>query len=1011
MLYTEKGTVEDFIIEELQHLGWKYVKPEDMKSIRKENLEEPLVVEELTDALKKINSEFELTDADLDFVIVSLRTIPANLEGIKRFLDIFRNGLVVPLQKEGKEGVIKLVDLENENIDNNEFVVTNQFRVEGTKGNIRADIVLLVNGIPLVLIECKNPTSEEVDWTDAYGQIERYEEQAPEIFKYVQFSMASDGIKTYYFPNSFAEEGKDLLSVWKDPYPFKTDEFKDDLLKVAVYGLLSKPNLLDMIENFVFIKKEKDKSTKIMSRYMQFRASNRIFHRVVDTLQKKEDNKFGLIWHWQGSGKTYAMAFSAWKLFHCPEAKKPSIFVLVDRRDLEKQIEEDFSFIEVPIEKVHSIKELIEILKWGKEGKRGIFLVTIEKFRPKEFAQLQKEAGKIEIKRENVIVLADEVHRTQYGKFGTLMRSVFKNAFIFGFTGTPLSKIERNTFQKFCPKDELYLDRYSMLDALEDGFTVSLSYQARLPQYHLNRKEFEEFTKFEEEEIKTLSSEEKRELRKKIKVIKAFVKKPERINTIAKDIATHFKEIVEPTELKAMIVTIDREACVLYKNALDTLLPSARHSEIVMTSAQNDKGILKEYFQKLQDRWEKEQNIKDVKQINEKVVEWFKERKEPKILIVTDMLITGFDAPNLWTMYLDKPLKEHRILQAIARTNRPFRNKKFGLINDYIGILAELEKAFEKFEASDAKSLKVVIRDLEKEKETFGKLIKEALKFFEAVKREDTRESLRSAVDVLKLDLDKAKNFEKLMKDLMRSYEMLKGDPFLVDFLMDYTWLVKIYVAYYKDVKKQNVNELEIEKLSKKTIQLIQKTIDVKEIDDIFPTISVDRKYIEILKKSAPKTMGAAIDAINVIRHEGRVHANSPFFINLSREVEKTYENLMAKKIETKEASKKILDISERIAEWKKEEQEIGGDKYPIYEAMKSVVLGIDKQRIIAFINELLIHLQEKKLLFNGWQQQRDVRHKVRVEIRLQLLSKLRNYRSKLDDMTEGIFAALEGMK
>jgi type I restriction enzyme R subunit len=992
MIYTEKGTVEEFLLREIQRLDWKYVKPEEMRSRRKENFEEPLVVEELTDVLKRINSNFELTDADLDFIIVSLRTLPANLEGIRRFLDIFRNGLVVPLQKEGKERIIRVVDLEN--INNNEFTVTNQFRVEGTKGYIRADIVLLVNGIPLVLIECKNPTAEEVDWTDAYEQIKRYEEQAPEIFKYVQFSIASDGIKTYYFPNSFAEEGKDLLSIWKNPYPFKADEFKDDLLKIAVYGLLSKLNLLDIIENFTFIKKEKDKSTKIMSRYMQFRASNRIFQRVMNTLAKKEANKFGLIWHWQGSGKTYAMAFSAWKLFHCPEAEKPSIFVLVDRRDLEKQIEEDFSFIEVPIEKVHSIKELIEILKWGKEGKRGIFLVTIEKFRPKEFLQLQKEAGKIEIRRENVIVLADEVHRTQYGKFGTLMRSVFKNAFIFGFTGTPLSKIERNTFQKFCPKDELYLDRYSMLDALEDGFTVSLSYQARLPQYHLNRKEFEEFTKFEEEEIKTLSSEEKRELRKKIKVIKAFVKKPERINTIAKDIATHFKEIVEPTELKAMIVTIDREACVRYKNALDTLLPSARHSEIVMTSAQNDKGILKEYFQKLQDRWEKEQNIKDVKQINGKTVEWFKERKEPKILIVTDMLITGFDAPNLWTMYLDKPLKEHRILQAIARTNRPFRNKKFGLINDYIGILAELEKAFEKFEASDAKSLKVVIRDLEKEKETFGKLIKEALKFFEAVKREDTRESLRSAVDVLKLDLDKAKNFEKLMKDLMRSYEMLKGDPFLVDFLLDYTWLVKIYVAYYKDVKKQNVNELEIEKLSKKTIQLIQQTIDVKEIDDLFPTISVDRKYIEILKKSAPKTVGAAIDAINVIR-----------------EVEKTYEDLMAKKIETREASKKILDISERIAEWKKEEQEIGEDKYPIYEAMRSVVPGIDKQRIIAFIHELLIHLQEKKLLFNGWQQQRDVRHKVRVEIRLQLLSKLKNHRNRLDDMTEGIFSGLEGMK
>jgi len=1008
MFYTEKGAVEDFTIQELQKLGWEYVKPEEMKLQRKENFDEPLALEELRSVLRKINSKVELTDADLDFIVVSLRTIPGNLEGIRRFLDIFRNGLVVPLQKEGKEQVIKLVDLEN--IENNEFVVTNQFRVEGLKGNIRADIVLLVNGIPLVLIECKNPTAEEVDWTDAYRQIKRYEDQAPEIFKYVQFSIATDGIKTYYFPNAFAEEGKDFLSIWKDPYPFPLDEFKEDMLKISVYGLLSKPNLLDLIENFTFIRKEKDKSTKIMTRYMQFRASNRISQRVIGTLTKKENKKFGLIWHWQGSGKTYAMAFSAWKLFHCPEAEKPSIFVMVDRRDLEEQVEKDFSFIEVPIERVHSIKELTEILKWGKEGKRGIFLVTIEKFSPKEFLQLEKEGNKLEIKRENVIVLSDEVHRTQYGKFATLMRSVFKNAFIFGFTGTPLSKIERNTFQKFCPKDEFYLDRYSMLDALKDGFTVSLSYQARLPQYHLSKQQLEEFSEFEEEEIKTLSPEEQRELKKKIRVTKAFIKKPERIKTIAKDVVEHFKEIVEPTELKAMIVTIDREACVLYKNAIDEIL-HPNYSEIVMTFNPNDKGVVKDCFQKLQDRYWKEHKIKEVKQIHDKIIEGFKERKEPEILIVTDMLITGFDAPNLWTMYLDKPLKEHRILQAIARTNRPFLNKKFGLINDYVGVLTELEKAFEKFEASDANALKVVIRDLEKEKETFKELIEKASEFFKAIKREDTRESLRSAVEVLKLDLDKAKNFEKVMKELMKSYEMLRGDPFLKDYLLEYTWLMKTYVAYYKDVKKQNVNELEIDKLSKKTIQLIQQTIDVKEIEDEFPTVSVDEKYIEVLKKTVPKTMGAAIDVVTTIQHEVRVHSNSSFFINLSREVERTYEELRNKKIETKEAVQRLLNLSEKIVEWKKEEKEIGKDKYLIYEAIRSVIPNIDKQKAIALVNDLFAHLEDRKLLFKGWQLQRDVRRKVKAEVRLQLLSKLRNYRSKMDEITEGIFGALEGMR
>jgi len=1003
MTYTEKGTVEDFIIQELQKLGWKYLTQKEMEAKRKGSLEEPLVLEDLKDSIRKLNPDIDFTDADLDFIAVSLRTIPSNLDGIKRFLDIFRNGIVVPIQKENKEKVVRLFDLEN--VENNEFVVTNQFRVEGSKGNIKADIILLVNGIPLVCIECKSPTEEKVDWTTAYAQIKRYEREAPELFKYVQYSIATDGMKTRFFPNGFNEENKDFLSEWKDPHPFKAAEFKDDILKITVYGLLSKSNLLDLIENFTFIRKETDKSTKIMTRYMQFRASEKIYQRVIRTLRKKENSKFGLIWHWQGSGKTYTMAFSAWKLYHSPEAERPSIFVLVDRKNLEEQVKNDFGFIQVPIEKIEHVDDLIDILKWGKEGKRGIFLVTIEKFRPKEFLQLAKEGAKTEIKRENVIVLADEVHRTQYGKFATLMRSIFRNAFIFGFTGTPLSKIERNTFQKFCPRGELYLDRYSMLDALKDEFTVRLTYEPKLPEYHLNERQYRQFVKFEEEEIKTLSKAEQKELRKKIRVITAFVKKPERVKKITEDIAGHFKDIVEPTDLKAMIVTVDRDACVQYKNALDQLLPS-NYSEIVMTFTPNDKEPIRTYFDKLSKKY----GTKDEKEIHDKITESFKTGKEPRILIVTDMLITGFDAPVLWTMYLDKPLKEHRILQAIARTNRPFLNKKFGLIVDYVGVLSELEKAFQKFEASDAKDLRVVIRQLDKEKDEFKNLLQKALKIFESVKKEDTRESLESAMNIL-VNPDVAKQFETTMRALMKSYEMLRGDPFLAQYLSDYTWLVKILVAYNKRFKKKDVDELKIGELSKKTFQLIQQTIDVKEIEDTYPTLSIDAEYVEALKKSKPKTMGAAIDVITNVQHEVRMHSGSPFFINLSREVERTYEELRARKIDTEEALTKALDFSERIAQWKSEEKEIGKDKYPMYEALKTALPDVEKQKAIAFVNHLSDHLEKSGLLFEGWQLQRDVRRKVKSETRLLLLSEYKEHRDRIDELTEQLFGAMEGMQ
>lgn len=1002
MVYTEKGTVENFIIQELQNLGWEYVKPENMNARRQEDFQEPLVAADLREALPRINDKVELVDADLDFIITTLRTIPANVEGTRKFLDIFRNGLIVPVQKESKESIIKLVDLEN--LKNNTFTVTNQYKVEVLKPD-KPDIVLLVNGIPLVLIECKNPAAE-VDWTDAYDQIKRYEEEIPDIFKYVQFSIATDGIKTYYFPNAFNERNKDALGVWKDPYPARKEDFKDDLLKIAVYGLLAKPNLMDLIENFVFVRKEKGKSTKVMARYMQFRASSKIFERVLDTLQKKEDSKFGLIWHWQGSGKTYTMAFSAWKLFQCAEAQRPSIFVMVDRKDLEEQIEKDFSFVEIPVEKISSIKRLAEILKWGKEGKRGIFLVTVEKFAPKEFEQLEKQGEKFEIERENVIVLADEVHRTQYRKFATLWRSIFKNAFMFGFTGTPLHKVDRNTFQRFCPKGELYLDRYSMLDALQDGFTVELSYQARLPGYHLNKEQLEAFGEFEEEEIKALSSEEQKELKRKVKVAQAFAKKPGRVKVIAEDLASHFKEVVEPTGLKAMIVTIDREACVLYKNAIDKLLPSD-DSEIVMTFEQNPKGAVKEYLKTLEDKY----GTRDIKDIHNKIIENFKSKEQPKILIVTDMLITGFDAPSLWTMYLDKPLKEHRLLQAIARTNRPCFNKKFGLINDYIGVLGELEKAFEMFEATDAKDLRLIIWDLSREKETFKGLLGKALKIFQGVKREDTHEGLRKVVDVLKLDPEKAKDFETTIKALMKSYEMLQGDPFLKDYLRDYTWLVQIYIAYNKDVRKTQVDELKIGELSRKTVKLIQQTIDVRRIEDMYPTVSVDQKYVEALRKKKPETLGAAIDVLTTIQHEARSHPNSPFFINLSQDVEKAYEELRARKAATGQAVMQLLDFSEKIVKWKEEEKEIGKEKYPVYEAVKAVIPEVKREKAVDLVNRLLAHLEEKGLVFKGWQLQRDIRRKVRAEITLSLLSSLKNYKSRVDELTDKVFEALEGIR
>ncbi|RKY01568.1 hypothetical protein DRP77_09485 [Candidatus Poribacteria bacterium] len=1000
---TERTAVEEFIIQELQKLGWRYIPPKEMNILRGNDFGEPLVVDLLKSALRRINEDVELTEADLEFAIASLRRIPASPEGIGELLDKLKNGLVVPLQEEKREQVLRLLDFENP--DNNEFIVTNQYEIKGPyAGRRRPDIVLIVNGIPLVLIECKSPVREETTWFDAYKQIKGYEEDVPELFKYVQFSIATDGVKTRYFPNAFKEEGEDLLSEWKDPYPFDGKDLGDDPLRIAIHGLLNRRNLLDLVENFIFMRREIwGGLSKIMARYMQFRAANKIFQRAIKRLRGGGEEKFGLIWHWQGSGKTYTMAFAAWKLHRCLEAENPSIFVVVDRKDLEEQIERDFAFIDVPLERVTSIKHLIEILTWGekREGKRGIFLVTIEKFSPKQFQELEVKGGEVVIRRRNVIVLADEVHRTHYGKFATLMRSVFAEASIFGFTGTPLSKRERNTFQKFCPRGELYLDRYSMLDALNDGFTIPLSYEAKLPLYLLKREEIEELAKFEEE-IELLSPQEKRELRRRINPIKAAVKDEQRVKEIAKSVAEHFKEVVEPTGLKAMIVAIDREACALYKRALDELLPS-HYSEIVMTFNRRDKGIIKDYFEELFQRF----GSSDLKAIHRKIVDDFKMKEFPKILIVTDMLITGFDAPVLWTIYLDKPLREHRILQTIARANRPYQNKKFGLIVDYIGVLKDLERAFEQFERGDVDEIRVVIRDLGEERKLFEEGLAEALSIFEGVKRDDTYESLDSALNIL-IDQEKAEGFKRAMKRLMRSYEMLAGEPFLKPHLRDYTWLTKVYVAYRKRFERADVDELKIEALSRKTAALIQRAIDVEGIEERYPTVTIDKRYVERLRKAPPKTVGAAIDVITNVQREIRMHQTSPFFRGLIREVEEVYEELRQRKAVTEEAIKRILGIVRRIAEWKTEREQIGERRHSIYESMKSVLPDLGRDEALSFADSLIFDLRAKGLLFEGWQEQQGVRRDVRKEIRLRVLSKFRDRGQKVDELVESVFKALE---
>jgi len=578
MSFTEKSLVEDYVIRKLEK-NWKFIPPNNLERM---SYEEPLLIPNLIRALKRINEEIGIGDDEIRHVLNELKFKGTGIEGAKHILNFYKFGVPVKFEK---ERVVKYVQLfAFDNIENNEFIVSRQVIYEGRE-RIRTDIMLYVNGIPLVNIECKNPASLSESWFNAYRQIKDYEKIVPELYKYVQIGIAAESIAKYFPIVPWQEEVK--IHEWRE-------ELKDSI--DSTIEMLSRETLLDLIKNFLFFRVEFGNATKVIARYMQYRAANKMVNRVLQNLEGKKEKNKGLIWHWQGSGKTLTMIFAANKLYYARILENPTIFFIVDRIELEEQLYNEFNSLEiVKPEIIGSMKELKDVLSYDDyRGKRGIFITLIHKFRPDELRELQKELKEISkeketiMRRKNVIAFIDEGHRTQYGLLAAQMKSILKNTFFFALTGTPISKRGRDTYLEFSyPPDEIYLDRYFITDSIRDGFTVKIAYQPRLDELHLEKDMLGLFLEVEFEEIPEVIREEVEEkVKKRLNIIKLVLENPNRIKIIAEDVAEHFKNNVDG-KFKAMVVAASRKACVLYKKYLDLHLPK-EYSEIVMTYNRTD---------------------------------------------------------------------------------------------------------------------------------------------------------------------------------------------------------------------------------------------------------------------------------------------------------------------------------------------------------------------------------------------------------------------------------------
>lgn len=770
MPFNELNSVEHFIIKELtgvnlnslfvsepddatyNTVGWRYIPADKLQR----EITEVLLESELKQALIRINPVIAQQPQRADEVIHKLRAILITVgnTGLVKANEVFANWLkgemTMPFGKNNEHTDIRLIDFED--LTKNTYIVTNQFKIRSRETKI-PDIVMFINGIPVVVGEAKTPVRPAVSWLDgAFDIHDVYEDSVPGLF----------------VPNilSFATEGKELrygavrtpLEFWS---PWRIEDDKNELAIFAqlqdvgkqLSNLLKPKTVLDILQYFsIYATNNKKRKVKIVARYQQYEGANAIVQRVVEGEIKK-----GLIWHFQGSGKSLLMVFAAQKLRKLSVLKSPTVIIVIDRTDLDTQISGTFNSASIPnLVNADSIRDLHDLLE---ADTRKIIIAMVHKFKD-AYADMNL--------RDNIILMVDEAHRTQEGGLGRKMRAALPNAFLFGLTGTPINKADKNTFWAFGAEEDEggYMSRYTFQDSIRDKQTNPLHFEPRLPNVHIDKEVLD--TAFNEM-ANDLSEEDKNLLSQKAAKMSVFLKSPERISTIVADIVAHFNQHVDPQGFKAMIVTPDREACVLYKQELDKYLPAATSAVVISTTA-NDSLDFK-------------QNWGIDKDQQEKLVDKYNEAdSELKFLIVTAKLLTGFDAPILQTMYLDKSLKDHTLLQAICRTNRLYPNKTFGRIVDYFGVFDDTAQAL----FFDEESVKKVVTNLQELRDQLPLLMNKALMHFPDVDRMiDGFEGLSSAQEAINTN-EKRDAFAQDYVAVSKVWESLSPDAVLNKHQKDY---------------------------------------------------------------------------------------------------------------------------------------------------------------------------------------------------------------------------------
>lgn len=982
-----ENDVEKACLEMLEELGYNVLYGPDISEgglFSERRYYETVFSSRLTAAVKRINKD--IPDSAIESAVKKI-TNPSSqnlLENNRQFHNYLTDGIPVEFSSNDgtKTGIVSLFDWHD--IDNNEFLAVNQFTVIENGVNKRPDVVLFVNGLPLVTIELKNPADEKASIDSAFNQLQTYKDKIPSLFVFNEILIISDGIKA---KAGTLTSGFERFTAWKDDEDKKKTE-----LKIIVKRMLAKEVLLDLIRHFIVFESGADKGTegifmsKKIAAYHQYHAVNKAVNSTVDAV-KSSDKRAGIVWHTQGSGKSLIMVFYAGKLVLEPVFKNPTIIVLTDRNDLDSQLFETFtrcsSLLRQEPKQAGSREALKELLK---VSSGGIVFTTIQKFFPEKGFDYPLLSD-----RENIIVIADEAHRSQYDfidGFAKHIRNALPNASFIGFTGTPIEKADRSTPAVFGD----YVDIYDVQQAVKDGATVPIYYENRLAKLELKPEErpnidrdFEEVTEGEETLVKE-------KLKSEWASAEKIVGNEERIKRVAKDIVSHWESRLETLDGKAMIVCMSRRICVELYDEIVKLRP-AWHD------ANDDNGILKIVMTGISsDPLSWQEHIRNRVKRN-RLGDRFKNPDDSlKIVIVRDMWLTGFDAPPLHTMYIDKPMKGHNLMQAIARVNRVFKDKPGGLIVDYIGIYFELEKALSDYTEGDKKLTGVNQEDavkLMKEKyEVVSGLFYgfDYKNYFGLNTNEGLQFILDGAEHILSLENGKNRFLENIAA-LSKAFALAvpHEEAMKIRNGVGFFQAVRAYIIKNTVSDRGEGTGRDYDSAIK---QIISRAIVSDRVIDIFAAAGIKKPDISILSdeflreiKEMPRKNLAfealkklLSDEIRIMRKKNLVQARS--FEELLDKAIKAYTN---KTIETAEIIERLIEMAKDIREAGKrgEKLDLTDDEVAFYDALETndsavKVLGDETLKKIA--RELVETVHRNVTI--DWTKRKSVQASLRIMIK-----------------------------